>query len=368
MQKNLIKIFSKVSEFLFNGNSNNSKYYFLPIDAFLCYHFNEAELKITQTFYEKNSLNGVKEFYEFLNILKQKIGEVKTNHEVQSISINTANDKSEIIHRLTSITHKNKLHISCSILLHGSYADRTTTAASDIDDVVFIKNKVLESLESFENCKKGLMQLNHFYQKTDFTQHHGHWIFDFYQVKNYSNEIMPIAVLKNAISIGNKSEINIQLGTEKKDAVKNILQQILLEIETEKNKLLQGKINFYDLKNFISGVSLIIPLIFQYKGEEIDKKEAIKNANKIYSDEALNFIINISSLREKWNELPEYKKYKMKYKLLSYFIKNRLGLEYLAKREKGHLTIENFSADKNIFIATLNAFHNQTLLQLNNEK
>ncbi|WP_156819225.1 hypothetical protein [Succinispira mobilis] len=217
--------------------------------------------------------------------------------------------------------------------IHGSYADETQTAFSDIDDIIILKKEVFSSFENFKNVKKILSGLNKTYQLIDSLQHHGHWIFTEYDLSNYNQSIMPIAVFRECIAIG-KDNVSLKLSVEEKVSMEgflNIFDCIINEGKSETEKLFANKCNLYSLKNLISAISLLIPLTFQVRGEIISKSEAIRRSNEILDEKAQIVLDWASYIRIKWDKTPTYKSCCFFNEIFK-FLDNRNMMEFISRK------------------------------------
>lgn len=338
----LIYFFSKVSSFIFNGFSHNKLYYFLPYKNLFLYKISSKDQKILDKYgFNYRRINNLKEIFILLNsihnFLEKKLN-IKRNGESGIKIFIRRSTPNNVLEKIEKIYIKYGGLNYFQYIIHGSYADNTFTAASDIDDVVFIKEKVYENYNYFLNTIKLLNKLNLFYQKIDFTQHHGHWIFTYLDKCFYNNYIIPVSVYKNATAIGQDIILYLAIDNHKNRDYCDILLTICDEIENETRKLVKNnKINLYELKVLVSGISLLPALAFQVKSIVLNKKGAIKRAGEIFSKESLKCIRWSTNLRKNWKDLKYYHFSKFIYKIISTCIKNRNLLDFLAKKSKIYL-------------------------------
>lgn len=224
------------------------------------------------------------------------------------------------------------------LLIIGSYADKTETIESDLDTVVILKQNAFDSFKSLINTKKHLQKLNLLSQQIDPLQHHGHWLFFWYEFNNYDQSIMPICVLENAIAIG--KELKLKYTIDKKQSItgfKNILYGQVNTIEKLFIGLYNEGLNFFDLKTLISSITLSLVLLFQIKDTNVRKETAIYIANQILSEKSLKMLIFATDLRVNWEKLPINKLYE-RVRSLSYILDNRKKLEKISRMD--HQTIK----------------------------
>lgn len=207
----------------------------------------------------------------------------------------------EVIQKLFRTLKKYENDIS--VFIHGSWADGTNNSFSDIDNFIIINEN------KFTNNKlKSLIQiLNKIDMKMcriDPLQHHGHWIVLKGDLLNYDNSYIPLFILKNAkIVVGNKNfDFFLNTSELEKRKKKNLLATIN-SIRNNGELFLEGKMNVYQFKAFISSISLIPPLIFQHKNIELSKKEAISRADEVFSIEAHKVMMWATQIRSNWKEI-----------------------------------------------------------------
>lgn len=218
------------------------------------------------------------------------------------------------------ISYKNNRKLGYEYLIHGSQADNTYTRFSDIDDIIILKENFFEDYNVFCDSIDELHRLNYIYQNHDITQHHGHWIFTYDELLNYDESIMPLSVFKEAISIYGDTEINYCLS--KNSNFKKIFDITAKNILKNINLLYDNNINLYFLKILVSSISLIFPLYFQCKGENITKKEAIERAQDYFEKDILDVLRWSTFIRKKWHKVYSYEAME-KFKYFHRIVKNR---------------------------------------------
>lgn len=201
------------------------------------------------------------------------------------------------------------------VFVHGSWADDTKTAFSDLDDFVIVDDDYLSEIAT--ELKKVEIK----FQQIDPIQHHGHWLVKKSLLKNYNNSYMPLFIMEKSICIIGSPIIRgkINLSYSHKNLISNIIttcKNIELFYDLFKEEL----INVYNLKQFVGSIALIPPMIFQLRGKDIDKRTAILNANKIFPNYCLKLIKWATDLRLNWDTLllePEYQELFKKSKSIS---------------------------------------------------
>ncbi len=204
---------------------------------------------------------------------------------------------------ILNIFHSLEEQIGLQIFLHGSWADNTTTAFSDIDDFVIIDDTKLTKDEIIQIENQLSIIENQFY-KIDPLQHHGHWKVYQSELNDYNNSYIPLFILEDAISIIGNKDIKANVNYNK--TINGLYQSIKTttqNIEEFYDLYSQQKLNIYELKRFVGSVVLLPPLLFQLKGINHNKREAINNANQLFTERALDLIKWATDLRNNWELL-----------------------------------------------------------------
>ena len=329
----LSKIFSSVSNHILNGCSQNKIYYLLPISIFYQYKFSLKEIKVLKKFdIDIERVHGYKATYCLLKIINNKL---KTNNDnSKNIILDIKGevfDKNKVLKKIKLIYSKYQGNRLVDLIIHGSYADNTYTSFSDIDDIVFVKRGIYNDYADFLKTIKLLKKLNLFYQRNDFTQHHGHWIFSYRDKNDYDNSIMPISVYQDSVSIGGDVKLVLCIKDVQED-FKKIASNIVQEIQQELHKIKNNNVNLYELKNFVSGISLITPLLFQVNNKMLSKKDAISNAHHMLKNKTIRAIKWATKIRKNWSQLKHYSLQKNVFLILSYLFYNRNLLDFFSRK------------------------------------
>lgn len=285
--------------------------------------------------YNKFFFDKALEKIEYLDKVQYNV----TNYQYFNVNSHLVKCTSNFVIDKISSIYNNSLFFD--LIIHGSYADNTYTSASDVDDVVIIKRKAFENFDCFLETKKKLYQLNSYYQYVDPMQHHGHWIITEFDLLNYNQSIMPVCVFNDALSIDKNLWLNIYIDIKKsnQDFFK-ILDITLNTYRIALNMLYTNNINLFYLKILISCIALIIPLLFQVKGEILSKKEAIPRSCEILDDRAMKIIEWSTFIRKNWDKLPSVKNYNS-IRLISKLFSNRKILEYISRERMPRIHIKD---------------------------
>ena len=193
------------------------------------------------------------------------------------------------------------------VFLHGSWADNSTTAFSDIDDFIIVDDINLKH-EEIEKVESVLKQIENKFYKIDPLQHHGHWKVYKSELQDYNNGIIPLFILEDAICIQGSNLIEASINHYKTYyTISNSISNFCKCIDELFTDYFNNQINVHNLKRLVGSVVLLAPLLQQLRNNNIDKRTAILNANKLFSNDALNLIHWASNLRSNWHLLTESK-------------------------------------------------------------
>jgi len=187
------------------------------------------------------------------------------------------------------------------VYVHGSWADDTKTAFSDLDDLVIVDSDALTNTNEARKIEKWLNSVDMRFCRKDPLQHHGHWIIYKKELNDYDESYMPLNVLDGSLCIkGNKSiQAFVNLSKTKSGTEKNIYNTIE-NIKQLNDRYQQGSINSYEMKCFVGSFLLVPAFIFQLKSFRLTKKEAIERKKEIFSEEVCCLIDKCSEIRQDW--------------------------------------------------------------------
>ncbi|MCK0123655.1 hypothetical protein MWU76_04525 [Gelidibacter sp. F2691] len=195
------------------------------------------------------------------------------------------------------------------VFLHGSWADSTANAFSDIDDFVIIDDTKL-SADDLATIEVQLAKVQDQFYKLDPLQHHGHWRIFKSELDNYNNSYIPLFILKDAICIHGDPVISANININRTHySLINSIKGFCNWIEKLHVLYHNDTLNIYDLKRLAGSVVLLAPLLFQLKGNNVDKRTGITNAHQLFSEEALKLIQWATALRDNWDiilDTPSY--------------------------------------------------------------
>jgi hypothetical protein len=218
-------------------------------------------------------------------------------------------------------------------VIHGSVADGTSTAASDVDDVVIVRREAFASFAAFRATRRILARLNLLYQRIDPLQHHGHWIFTEYDLGCYDAATMPVSIFGrgNAVAIGRPLRLELTPDPASPERSRAILVALAEELLTGVRDLYRGRANLYDLKVVVGAVSLLVPVALQCAGTDLNKRDAIARAHELLDAEPLRVLDWSTRVREEWDRLPT-RRWLALARAVSYVLPDRRAVEAVARR------------------------------------
>jgi hypothetical protein len=199
------------------------------------------------------------------------------------------------------------------VFVHGSWADNSRTAFSDLDDFIIVED------DYFETAQAVLKEIEMKFQQIDPIQHHGHWLIKKSKLLDYDNSFMPLFILNESICLKGKNyfpgHINRQLTL---DGTIGRIINTCRNIESFFRLHADNKLNIYNLKKFVGSIALLPAMIYQLRGIEKGKRNAIENAEKIFSEKSLLLLQWATDLRNNWSQLTGQTSYQ---KLFEYVMK-----------------------------------------------
>jgi len=218
-----------------------------------------------------------------------------------------------------------------SVYLHGSMATGDYTPFSDVDDLVIVHQTGWSSYARFREVVRRLETVATLFQRIDPLQHHGHWIYLDSDMACLDQSSLPLVVLNDSVIVVGRPEVTANLRLEDW-GLRRILWDNIQDVRHNASAMARGKLNLYGLKNLVSGISLLPPLIFQINGKMLDKKTAILRSSNIFSDKALVALQWSTKLRETWASCHGYMGLRMMGYLNCILPFRRNTLEAIARR------------------------------------
>lgn len=187
------------------------------------------------------------------------------------------------------------------LYVHGSWADDTRTAFSDLDDLVIIDRDEIGDERQLRRLEAWLNRVDMRFCRIDPLQHHGHWIIYRDQLNDYDESYMPLVVLEGAVRVQGRARVIGTIdGPRTLVGLHRNVRVTLANIERLFDRYQSAAINLYQMKRLVGSILLVPAYAFQIKGHRISKGEALRASRKIYSEEANRAIEVCSMIREGW--------------------------------------------------------------------
>ena len=228
------------------------------------------------------------------------------------------------------------------IYVHGSWADGTNIAFSDVDDLIIYPDEEYVDKSEVKRLCRWLNSVDMRFCRLDPLQHHGHWILSRNQLAALDESYMPICVLHGALRLSGPDSMQVTIDVKKthEGIARNILntaegiEQLFTEYQ-------DGNINLYKMKCFIGSILLMPAYLFQYMGERVSKKWAIENAHQILHDDAIALITNCECIRKNWHTALQGWEYSL-FKYIPYLFSNPHAYRIVAKLIAPKFRVELF--------------------------
>ena len=263
-------------------------------------------------------LSGLKKFVSFLQIVEKPLCDILRKAKVEEGVVKTEEHfrpelyLNTLVHDLpAAIKLIDGKHLpGISFYLHGSVADFSNTAFSDIDDLVIIRNSAWENTESLVRSAEIFTKMARKYQNIDPLQHHGHWAITEFDLLLYDLSYLPLIALNKLVCVVGDLQIKFRFQTDYEGFIRNGVLTADSIREKLKKAEIEREINIFNLKCLVGEIAILPSYIFQSKGFLLTKKEAIRRAKTIFTKEALAAIIWASSIRKEFQPLVDNRRIK----------------------------------------------------------
>lgn len=260
-----------------------------------------------------NDSRSVNLLYGLLQIVTPRLSEtlqaqpgiLKTIHIPTGLpkNIECSNQRSQALFGLLS---DDRLKLpGISLYLHGSLADGTTTAFSDVDDLIVVTEDAWNNYDNLWTLAEEYARLCRRYQDIDPFQHHGHFLITQFDLHNYDQSIMPLCAIEKGICLHGSSDLTIK-DTEDWNGFRVNAENTLLSME---NTILRaetaGGLSAFELKGLAGEVMILPAYLQQLTGTFCTKPEAIRTARLIFSSDAIKAIEWATNLRKNFTPFVE---------------------------------------------------------------
>ncbi|NOQ56145.1 MAG: hypothetical protein GQ477_05070, partial [Nanohaloarchaea archaeon] len=183
-----------------------------------------------------------------------------------------------------------------NFFIHGSLSTLDYTRWSDIDLLGIIKEETILDKNRLLNLRKNMIKLNASLFENDPLQHHGVFLINEFEMKNYSQSFFPVELFKYSTALLNTDKLIFNVRNSKGEA-KETLFELINYVETFQSK---KNISMYDWKLFCH-IMLLIPAIYlECKGRYLYKKYSFRDAKKDFSENEWRIIEKMTEMRDKF--------------------------------------------------------------------
>jgi hypothetical protein len=191
------------------------------------------------------------------------------------------------------------------IYLHGSRADNTSTSFSDYDDLIIVDTAKLTRSRRCTLARK-LIRVDRRFTRLDPLQHHGHWMISRQCLENYNASYIPLSVLNTAVRIQGPKTIRYKVDIQRtKYGMHQNIQSMCKNIQSLYYLYINNRINIFKLKGLVGSFVLMPAFIFQYLGDDVDKKTGILRARELFGTNAHMCLKWSTEHRYSWDRIME---------------------------------------------------------------
>lgn len=188
------------------------------------------------------------------------------------------------------------------VYVHGSWADDTRTAFSDLDDLIIIDRMRITDVKQARRLERWLNQVDMRFCRIDPLQHHGHWLVYKNELEHYDESYMPLSVLRGGMRVQGAATVRAYVDEQRTaTGLRHNLAMTLSSIRRFYDKYEESSISLYDMKRLTGSFLLAPAYAFQTRGARVSKRWALENAARIYSERGLRAIDCCSSIRADWH-------------------------------------------------------------------
>ncbi len=186
------------------------------------------------------------------------------------------------------------------IIIHGSIADDTACPYSDFDCLIVLNDDVLSSAARLARTASKLRKWQKLMLHTDVLQHHGWFVALKSDFNCWDQTYLPAEVFFHAKSLLNSGEYELRVFTDTAEDFKTPFLKLYHELMGITPAAI-GKMNSYELKNFMSRFFLMPALYYQAKNQKgIYKKDSFRLARHDFPDNIWEPVSALSALRLHW--------------------------------------------------------------------
>lgn len=184
-------------------------------------------------------------------------------------------------------------------LIQGSYATADYIKQwSDLDTFIILNKEVFNKIDQLAYTQKELQKLSLLCYKINPLAHHTFFVLPEFILKNYSNQFLPIPVLKKSVALFKKGNLSLNFIDNKlanfyalRFSVNRLREKVIDEKYSE---------NIFKYEDDIASILILPTFMMQMKGKPIYKKFSFEKIKSVFPDFDSSFIDLASNKRKNW--------------------------------------------------------------------
>jgi len=214
------------------------------------------------------------------------------------------------------------------LLIHGSLADKTAIAFSDVDDLVILNPEFFTNYRVYVYSLRQLRKIAVLFQRFDITSHHGHWLVPFWRLTRYDQSQIPVTALRTSVSL--TKPLHLSISPLRKSNYHLVLKNLVTETKTLLFALENHRLNLFTLKELVSNILLLPALASQTQGHDISKIESLRELPHGLSPDFRIAVNWASVIRLSWPMMPTFR-FVNYFKWLTFILPDREIIAWLVK-------------------------------------
>ena len=199
------------------------------------------------------------------------------------------------------LTIRNEL---VTVLIHGSQADGLTTGYSDVDALVVLRNEVFHRPDELARIAAVLSDSRKWFHQIDPLQHHGWFVAVESDFNHYSEKILPLEVIKEAVVLLGDRQLEFRYQSHDRQHYVKMAHHILNHLEDKLSKLRLPN-QLFAFKSLLSEFMMLPVLYRQAKtGQGCSKRDSFKLAATDFTEREWAIMEKVSAVRKEWKFKP----------------------------------------------------------------
>lgn len=187
----------------------------------------------------------------------------------------------------------------CHVFVHGSWADGTRLAFSDLDNLVIIDDLDMTP-DDQRRIAFALARVDLNMMRLDPLQHHGNWIIRMAALGALDESYLPLHVIGGALCIqGSPTVRALVAGSSSREGTRANIRSLSGALE---RFMSPDEMSLWTAKHLVSGISLMPAYVRQALGERVSKAEALQSSNVrgVFSPASVAAVEWATEARARW--------------------------------------------------------------------